>query len=373
MVHTAELTYRPTSSLYQRFVSLATTKPWKQEKGFVNTSLSENGISYIRARIASNEGYTRYEFVMRVNFKRLIEQNDRMDILHEEDLAAVYDAFNGYMKQLMPDEPGAPSMPRLTDWFVMRIDYCINVKTQHASEYIDLLQKSTIPYCYRKNYDDNRNYTHKPGSLYLVSTAKIRNRSTTIDFYDKYDEVKKKYDKGDPHVTSEVLDQAKGILRLEVQCHKAKTGRIAQKYEFEDGKRLLNFLQMRICYDVIEEAINRITKDATFQRRKIALQMIDQLSCTAPKKDRLKKLISDVGQQWQSISKVRERYAADGIMTESTFDSYLKYLELNDINAVTISDNKRLTGKKLIEGLPSLYSIFNNTVYELMTDSEESD
>lgn len=366
MVHTAELTYKPTRILYQKFISLPTTRSWEQDDRFpyVNKSLSEYGISYIKARIANYDRYTYYEFVMRINFKRLIERNDRMDIMHEDDLGKVYDAFNDYMRQLMPEEQDA--MPRLTDWYVNRIDYCVNVKTQNVSEYINLLQKSTIPYCYRLKHDENRNYTHKSGSLYLVSTAKKKNRSTTIDFYDKYDEVKKKYDNGDSHVTAEVLEQSRDILRLEVQCHKAKTGRIAAKYGFDDGKKLINFLQMRICYDVIEEAINRVTKDATFQRKRIAFQMISQLNCTSAKKERLKQLITDVGRQWQSITKVREQYSAEGIMTESTFDSYLKYLELHNINAVTISDNKHLDGKTLAEGLPSLYSIFNNTVYGVM-------
>lgn len=365
MVHTAELTYRPTSGLYNRFLSAPGTIYWGQENRYVNTNFSEYGITYIKARIASHEGYTRYEFVMRINFKRLIEQNDRMDIMHEDDLAAVYDAFNGYMLQLMPPEDGQPMMPRLTDWWVTRIDYCMNVKTLYAAQYVKLLQKSSMPYMYRLDYDDQRNYTHKDGSLYLVSKAKKRNRSTTINFYDKYDEVKDKYEKGtDPHVTQAVVEQAKGILRLEVQCWKAKTDRIAKKYGFEDGKRLYNFLQMKICYDIVEEAINRITKNATFQRKRIAEQMIDQLNCRNTKKERMKTLIRNVSKQWQSISKVRDQYVADGIMEKTTFDAYLRELELHDINAVTISDNKHLEGKTLVEGLPSLYSIFNDAVYE---------
>lgn len=363
MVHTAELTYRPTSELYRRFIGLGTTVYWQQEHRYVNESLSEYGITHIKARIASTEGYTRYEFVMRINFKRLIEQHDRMDIMNEEDLAAVYGAFNDYMEQLMPAAGDLPTMPLLDEWYVNRIDYCMNIRTPYAAEYIRLLQKSVIPYCYRIKHDANRNYSHKQGSLYLVSTAKKRYRSTTINFYDKYDQVKKAKNSGDIHVTDEVLQQAKNILRLEVQCFKPKTDRIAAKYEFQNGKRLIEYLNMQICYDVIEEAINRITKNATFQRRSVALNRIDMLGCRRAKKERLKQLIKDIGHQHQSITKIRNKYIADNVMMGSTFDGYLRYLEKLDINAVTISDNVKLQDKSLIEGLPSLYSIFNDTVY----------
>lgn len=365
MVHTAELTYRPTSILYRRFIQLDTTVYWQQEHRYVNESLSAYGITHIKARIASTVGYTRYEFVMRINFKRLIEQDDRMDIMHEEDLAAVYDAFNAYMQQLMPAAEDQPTMPRLNEWYVNRIDYCMNVRTQYASEYIRLLQKSVIPYCYRIRHDANRNYTHKQGSLYLVSSARKRYRSTTINFYDKYDEVKKAQNNGDIHITDEVLQQAKNILRLEVQCFKPKTDRIAVKYGFADGKRVIDYLNMQICYDVIEEAINRITKDATFQRRSVALNMIDQLGCKPSKKKRLKKMVIDIGHQHQSITKIKNKYIAENVMKGSTFDEYLRYLELQDINAVTISDNVKLQDKSLSEGLPSIYSIFNDAVYGL--------
>lgn len=363
MIHTAELTYRPTSALYQRFIRLDSTRYYQNEMRYTNTSLSHVGITYIKARIASHEGFTRYEFIMRINFNRLIEQQNRVAVVQENDLAAVYDAFKGYIELLMPPDPELPTMPQLTDWYVHRIDYCVNIRTTNVAEYINLLQKSTIPHYYRLDYDQNRNYTQKKGSLYLVSTAKKKNRSTTINIYDKFDQLQKEHESGVEHVSAEVVEQARNILRIEVQCHKSKTDRIAKKYKFENGKKLLEFWKMNVCFDVLEESINRITKNATFQRRSVALQMIDNLKCTKNKKERLQQLLKDIAVQNQSISKVKERYLREKIMTAETFDSYLRYLEINNINAVTISDNKHLSAKSLKEGLPSLYSIFNDSVY----------
>ena len=79
MIHTAELTYRPTGELYQKFIGLPSTHYWEQEKCYANTSLSNYGITSVKAMIASKPGYRRYQFIMRVNLKRLIEQDNRRD------------------------------------------------------------------------------------------------------------------------------------------------------------------------------------------------------------------------------------------------------------------------------------------------------
>lgn len=350
MIHTAELTYPPTGELYQKFIDLPSTHYWEQEQCYANTSLSDYGITSIKAMIANKPGFRRYQFIMRANLKRLIEQDNRILVMSEDDVAAVYDAFSQYMDQI-----GIPDMPRITDWYAKRIDYCINIRTTYVKEYIRILNKSVIPYYCRRYYDDNRNYTTDPGSLYLVSKAKRKSRSITINFYDKYDEVRKKMD-ADPHVTPAVLEQAKNILRLEVQCHQAKTTRIAQSDNTD--KRLYHYLSMDTFNRILEQNIWNVTKAATYQRKSIALEMIDKLPCRAPRKKLLKAIINNVARQYQSISKVREQFVKDGICGKEAFNECLRYLEKYDINAVTIPDNVHLQGKTLKEGLPSIYEIY---------------
>lgn len=349
MVHTAELTHRPTKELYTQFTGLHNTTYWQQERCFVNTSLSNLGITYIKAMICNSTGYGRYLFIIRVNFKRLIEQENRIAIMTEEDIPAVYKMFDSLMKQI-----GIPQMPPLYEWWVKRIDYCINIETPYASEYIRILQKSTVPY-YQKSI------TQKEGSLYLPSKAKPKNRNVTINFYDKENEVESQLRNEESNATLQVLEQAQNILRLEIQCHQGKTKRIAQKYGFRQ-KKLYHYLNMQICFDVLDYYIYRVSKPATYQRRKVALEMVDSLEFGRKKKERIKNIITDINKQHQTINKVKERYVREGIVTRDTFNDYLCCLAKHNINAVTISDTKKLKGKTQREGLPSIYDLFINAV-----------
>ena len=345
MIHTCELTYRPTSRLFNHFIQLSTTKYWVQQDCWSNTSLSDVGISYIKAMIRRTDNYSSCRFIMRINPKRMIEQEDRIQVMNVCDTDEVFAAFEYYMALM-----GIPDMPNLADWSAMRIDYCIDISTPYVQEYIRLLCKGSTPY-YCKDHEQ------MDGSLYLVSRADKKNRSITVNFYDKEAETKYKMGRDDPHVTMGVVEQARNILRLEIQCHKAKTDRIRKKYGLPD-KRFYRYCSKKICDDVLTHYLQIVAKNATYQRRHIALSLIDRLPCTAPKRDRLRQLICDIATQHQTVSKVRNRYIDSGLMAKATVDDYLRYLVKHDINPVTISDNTHLNGLSLSDGLPSLYNLF---------------
>ena len=350
MVHTAELTYEASKELYDYFRTLPTTH--REENWYYNNQLREYGIRF-SAGIILRRDFGKYSIKLIINFKRVIEQDQRVDILRGEEVPLVDYAFNNLMEQHMP------GMPRFADWNLKRIDYCVNVRMPNVSYYVRCLQKCDVPYFYRLDYDANRNYVRKPGSVYLVGKGKVRNRSTTINIYDKYDQWRK--EGTDPAV----LEQARDILRIEVQCHKTKTDSIRKKYGLP-SKKVKCFLDEQIAYEVLEESINRITRYATFQRRAVAMKLIQASKHTKETKDKLIKLVSDVAVQHQNIAKVRNRYEESGYMNKDTFRSYLEYLEKMDVNAVTVPNNVWLEGKTYQEGLPRLLDVFHDAFYNEM-------
>ena len=217
-------------------------------------------------------------------------------------------------------------------------------------------------------YDRNRNYTQKPGSLYLVSTARRkRNRGVTVNFYNKLDEMMKSFEgSGELPNDDELEELPEDILRLEVQCHKTKTEHIRKKYGMEK-KTVPYFLAPEIAYEIISTYLKRIAGTADYHRKSVALKMIDATGCRRETKEKLKRIIEDVAKQHSSVAKVRATYEKNGTMKKDEFNRLINTLQSHNINPVTIGNKIHLKDKRLKDGLESVFSIFENAFEEEMT------
>ena len=102
---------------------------------------------------------------------------------------------------------------------VKRIDYCFNVQTPYVDTYLDLL---SMAFEHRAN--ENRvDYTRENnlyGSLYVKTTSDYQNntrRNYVLNYYSKLDKLYDQLKKGE-RVTSQDIDLAMNVLRMEVQC-----------------------------------------------------------------------------------------------------------------------------------------------------------
>lgn len=365
MVHTATITHILTVQdywIYDAFKELPGSFYVKQDYKWCNKSLRDRGIILWSYKLPD---YRRI-LVMRINFIRLVEQQDRVTILREQDIPQVEQAFNELLQELLP------GMPLFKDWKVNRIDYAVNVRTPYVQEYIKLLQKSDIPPYMKQTTDRHGNYCFKPGSFYLISKARNRlchrTGSKTINFYDKYAEMQKQLEDNQPGITPEIVEQARDILRLEVQCFKPKTETIKTKYGLA-SKLVYLFLNAEYGFDILSSAIIQSCGTADFQRTRVAKEMIDSMDCTNKKKDALKLLISDISRS--SLHKIKKLYVSSGVMKPSTFRNYIKLLEQHNINPVTISKNAKLKDRTTLQGLPSLWELFYEAYNNEMVFSED--
>ena len=353
MIHTATLTYSPTKELFQSFIMAQGVRYDPRTKRFILDKYKSNGI-VLFAFETIKQTYHSYALLCRINFKRLIETGDRIATFAESDTDAVAASFDAIMAKISPD------MPPFFEWNVNRIDYCVNVRTPYVAEYLRLLKKSDMPHYFRAR---NGNHYQRSGSLYLVCD------SVTVNFYDKQDQLRHEQ-KTNVVITNSMIAQAQDVLRVEVQCHRARTNYIKFKYDM-DAKTIGYFLSDAISMQVLLSTLDRIAPHADYQRRGTALLYINVSRFSERKKRQLRQLIADISRQHASIWKVRQQYENDGILTKNTFNQYLRTLKSMNINAVTISDNHKLTGKTLSEGLPSLQDVLLDAIaHEIDTDED---
>lgn len=342
MIHTATLMAFLTREQYTAFTSLDGTIYHQQDRTYVNGTLRTSGV-LLSAYCIKKATYYSYYMTCRINFKRLIEQQNRIAVYQSADYLDVQNAFNTAVQGL------CKGLPLFTEWKVNRIDYCVNVRTPYVQEYLHLLRKGDMPPHLHIPYNAQRNYSHRTGSVYLTGN------STTINFYDKANELRAQQ-RTDPTITDDIVAQAHNILRLEVQCKKRRTDYLKAKYDM-DTKHLPYYLQDDIALNTVARAVDSVTKYAAYRRHSVALDMVAGMDCTGRTKDNLKLLINTVARQYGSIYKARAKLITDGVCSKSTFGRYLRLLQDENINAVTIPDNKRIAGLTLQQGLPAVQDL----------------
>ena len=102
---------------------------------------------------------------------------------------------------------------------VKRIDYCFNVQTPYVDTYLDLLSTA-----FEHRANENRvDYTRENdlyGSVYIKTLSdyeKNERRNYVLNYYSKLDKLYDQLKKGE-RVTTQDIDLAMNVLRMEVQC-----------------------------------------------------------------------------------------------------------------------------------------------------------
>lgn len=363
MIHTVEITYSPTRALYDRVISLPGMRWERQNKRFTTSCYEEYGLNKISCKVLQVNAYSRYSISMIVNLKHIVDGYSSMNIFTDRDMDFIDERFNGLMRNLFPEEDGQPVFPAFEKWKVTRIDYCVNVRTPYVKEYVKLLRKGSVPYFMKYPEDRYGRGSRKDGSLYLVGKSKIvPNRSITINFYDKQNQLLRKRKNGENWITDGMIEEAKDILRLEVQCHKVKTENLKKSMGIS-SKEILNYLSPGLCQSIIELNINRITPYAPYQRKSVAMEKIDASKHNISTKEDMKRIIEAVAVQHSSVSKVEKSFINNNVMKKSHFKLCIKGLEEMNVNPVTITDTETLPGKSLRDGLDSILDIFYNALW----------
>lgn len=169
-----------------------------------------------------------------------------VDDLYGADLDAFVSDINDYLHSLF-----YPNLLNIRSFYVMRIDYCFNVKTPFVPEYLDFMAAAfkAVDRGRRVNYTEEHNLD---GSVYIKTKSDYDNntrRNYVMNFYNKADWLENKLVDG-WHFCFEDIDDAQNILRLEAQCGGGVIKRLLKKHGLR--RTFGDMFSFQLAYEAIE-------------------------------------------------------------------------------------------------------------------------
>lgn len=286
---------------------------YKSTMGYITHALKDQGfteIVLIKKYTDSKYNQPILQLTIQLNPTKLLNR-DIVMLTKEEDLQEVSKRFNKVLEEIHLD------LNTFFYWTLNRIDYCININTPYVKEYIKLFQRCSLPYRFNIPYNKKAKVRkHKEGSFYIF------NNSTIINFYNK--EIERLNN------TGKQLESAKDILRLEIQCKKAKTDYMKYKYNF-DIKYLGYFTSEELSINTISTYFNKIIGKGDYYKLDNARAIINLSKHTKVTKDKLINVLELINKH-KSIDKAFK----ESKYTKESFNRYIKLIRELNINPVTI-------------------------------------
>ena len=354
MIHTITQRINVCSDFYSQFISHQQTKLYK-ERGSVhqtakNGLLQEIGIvlyghkynvTYERITAAGATeqiSYVNYVIDARVNPSKVIYRESAIDIYKPSDYEIFQQCFNHEIKSF-----NLPFLPDLDGWKAHRIDFTYNIHTPNVKEYIRLMHKADLRgFTIKKDQHGHRSM--KAGSLY------INNSAVTLNFYDKFDEMQKA--EGGTRHTQEEIQQAKDILRIEVQAGRDKLSGIKRKQEFT-SKQISEFMTSpEAAEDLVLMYAEKVLGAATYRKKPAAVTLINHSKKHQKTKDQLIAALEAVSKPYKRIDEVRQEHP------DLEIDKTKKILRDLDINLATLDKNTK------VRELPSIPALLREAIEE---------
>lgn len=318
MIHTLTITHQIISpktfdEIYKRLELITGEKPRKVKEGYyVSEVLKEKGFTYIQLTSKKVDVRYQYKFMqitIILNPVKLIAKN-KLEVIKQEHIEEVKKIFAEEVQRIHT------SLPRLEYWTINRIDYAININTQYVEEYIKLFQRGDKPRNFKELYCSKSKVRKQlDGSFYLIS------QSVNINFYNKeHERLSQNFNK----------DEAKDLLRLEVQCKKPKTNTLKAKYEF-DSRHLEYYLNQEISYQQLKYYYTKTIGVGDYYKLSEAIERVQDSNYTSKTKEKLINVLKAIN-RYKSVWKAREKSQYNS----SCFNRYLNKIRVLGVNPITI-------------------------------------
>lgn len=330
MIHTITQRINVCSDFYNQFISHPQTKLYKERSQAHQTAknglLSEIGItlyghkySISYERITSTGAiehisYMQYVIDARVNPSKVIYREKSIDIYKPSDYEIFQQCFNQEIKSF-----NLPFLPPLDGWKAHRVDFTYNISTPHVKEYIRLFHKADLRgFTIKKDQHGHRSM--KPGSLYIKAEGGTRH-------------------------TPEEIQEAKNILRIEVQAGRDKLSGIKRKQEFTT-KQISEFMQQpEAAEDLVIGYAEKVLGSATYRKKPAAITLINHSKKHQKTKEQLIAALEAVNKPYKRVDEVRQEHP------ELEIDKCKKILRDMDINIISLDKNTKV---KELPSIPSL-------------------
>lgn len=172
----------------------------------------------------------------------------------EKDYETACLGFNNFIDRINALLTGDFKLPYINNWKVTRVDYAFQFTTDFPELYIYVFKRANLP-LKAFAYDS---------SLYY------RNKSTTVNFYDK---TKQLVEKG--LLSLEALN-SKHKIRIEVQCGKKYLSKVkSKKMQTKGVVTLKNVWKMKFAYNILLEKLIQLFGNGDFCSMKVAKEIIE--------------------------------------------------------------------------------------------------
>ncbi|MGG3693496.1 phage/plasmid replication domain-containing protein [Heyndrickxia ginsengihumi] len=166
--------------------------------------------------------------MINVSIPKLLYGNNIQEVT-EQDIDRFFNIIDSKIDELFKTKV------EREQWQVYRLDFCKNFKMDNqkqVTQYINSLSKIKLP--------------RKQTITYGQETASFKNKSQTVNFYDKLAEMKKN------KAGNDLLEQSKGILRFEIQCRKDTLK------QYENKRKAVDLLTQEMFEQVMSEQLEMI-------------------------------------------------------------------------------------------------------------------
>lgn len=329
MIHTVEL--RSKSSDFQSYLKLQNNR---------DLCHKYPGITITPWLIGTEEGKKQYKLKAKINLRRTIEPDNPLGIYSGQNAALILDAINQAFTEL--------DLPTVTAWTLSRVDFTIDIKTQHLSQYLDILA-----------HGDHKNRPlHKDNGLYIPYSS----RGITVNFYSKAAEQEAR--------DRDAAEQARDILRLEVECHdkklmtmfsEAKLSRdLASLLMVDGGSPLIQMVNNTVGKELIKITglCDHISKAAAIARIKETHGLQNRT------KSQLVQLLDRINRKNGSVSISRERWPEAAGVTQRAFADRMNAFFRMGINPICLPSDSP------VEPLESLYQLYLTALLEECSTTE---
>ena len=233
----------------------------------------------------------------------------------------------------------------ISAWRTYRVDYTKNLlfSSEEEADHFFLLTKRTSRYIRRHQIRMKNCIDSKTGKKDKLESCAERNKSSKGLFYKKTKQIEEVYENIPDHEKKRLIQEARHIVRFEVQCESGKISNLKKKYGIKD-RSIIHFLDLDIAQDILEKTYLQMIGEGDFYSLYRAQKRIESSTYSKVKKQRLIDTMRLIAQS-RGVYKAREKIEQGSNIknmdiclqcTGKTFDTRLKEIKKIGLNPVLL-------------------------------------
>lgn len=274
-----QLTYQEKETLINIFRKMGKVYVDKEDftRPTICEALSDKGINIKFNQYTKND-FTFNMMYIKINPRRVMEHNNYIGIFDSHHTAKMLQKVDKHLQSVTSLIPSV-HMCKLN-----RIDFCSNIEMESQDavmNYLKLLHRGYYP----KNHFPTTYYDLKSKRTKLYDNSiTMSNKHIAVTYYNKYSQLNE-----NPHCQN--IDDAKNILRAEIQCKKSKIKHLEKKFNCCGVQKFLEHSDEIGAY-VFKHYANIFYGSGDFYKLDEIYEKIDNSNLKKKSKTTMKELIS---------------------------------------------------------------------------------